>query len=77
MAIIKEVIYTREEPDDAGSPKSVIAQLCELNGLKQTELAKRFGIPLRTVQDWHAGRRVPPDYVVRMMVELLGHDRRQ
>lgn len=54
-----------------------IAQICTEYGLKQTELAKRFGIPLRTVQDWHAGRRVPPEYVVRMMVELLEHDRQK
>ena len=54
-----------------------IAKICEAYDLKQTELAKRFGIPLRTVQDWHAGRRVPPDYVVRMMIELLEHDRQK
>lgn len=48
-----------------------IKDICEKYGLSQTALAKRFGIPLRTVQDWHAGRRTPPDYVVNMMVELL------
>lgn len=52
-----------------------IAKICEAYGLKQTELARRFGIPLRTIQNWHAGVRVPPDYVVRMMVELLEHDK--
>lgn len=48
-----------------------IKEICERYGLSQTALAKRFGIPLRTVQDWHGGRRVPPDYVVGMMEELL------
>lgn len=48
-----------------------IKDLCEEYGLSQTALANRFGIPLRTIQDWHAGRRTPPDYVVRMMDELL------
>ena len=48
-----------------------IAEICKRYGLSQTALAKKFGIPLRTVQDWHAGRRIPPDYVVRMMVRLL------
>ena len=51
--------------------KTPIAQLCECYGLSQTALAKKFNIPLRTVQDWHAGRRVPPDYVVSMMWRLL------
>lgn len=48
-----------------------IKDICDKYGLSQTALAKRFGIPLRTVQDWHAERRTPPDYVVNMMVELL------
>lgn len=48
-----------------------IKEMCEKYGLSQTALAKRFDIPLRTIQDWHAGRRTPPDYVVRMMDELL------
>lgn len=39
--------------------------------MSQTELAKRFGIPLRTVQDWYAGRREPPEYVLRMIAEIL------
>lgn len=52
-----------------------IAQICERYGLSQTALAKRFEIPLRTVQDWHAGRRVPPSYVVKMIIELLERER--
>jgi DNA-binding transcriptional regulator YiaG len=50
---------------------TAIAQLCERYGLSQSELARRFEIPLRTVQDWHAGRRTPPDYVVHMLHRLL------
>ena len=50
---------------------TAIEKLCAEYGLKQTKLARRFGIPLRTVQDWHAGRRTPPDYVVGMLNELL------
>lgn len=48
-----------------------IKELCKEYDFSQTALAKRFDIPLRTIQDWHAGRRTPPDYVVRMMDELL------
>lgn len=52
-----------------------IAKMCETYGLSQTALAKRFGIPLRTVQDWYAGRRTPPDYVVCMMLQLLSSEK--
>ena len=48
-----------------------VKQLCEEYNISQTELAKKYDIPLRSVQDWHAGRRTPPSYVVRMLDELL------
>ena len=54
--------------------EKTIKDLCTEYGLGQTALARRFGIPLRTVQNWHAGVRIPPDYVVRMMDELLRID---
>ena len=51
-----------------------IKDICDEYGLSQTGLAGRFGVPLRTVQDWHAQRRTPPSYVVRMIEELLRRD---
>lgn len=51
-------------------PKT-IREICEEYGLSQTELSKRFGIPLRTVQNWHGGVRIPPPYVVAMIERIL------
>lgn len=48
-----------------------IRDLCKEYGYSQTKLAKRFGIPLRTVQNWHGGQREPAPYVVPMMEEIL------
>jgi len=36
-------------------------------GLNRTEFAKQQGIPLRTVEDWEAGRRKMPDYLLRLL----------
>lgn len=52
-----------------------IREICEKYALTQTAISKKFEIPLRTVQDWYAGKRVPPTYVVNMMAELLAMDR--
>lgn len=41
-------------------------------GLNQRELAERFGIPRRTVEDWCRGVRQCPSYVRLMMQECLG-----
>lgn len=54
-----------------------IKDICAKYGITQTFIAKRFGIPLRTVQDWHGERRTPPEYVVRMIVEIIERDLHQ
>lgn len=48
-----------------------VKDICKEYGYSQTRLAKRFGIPLRTVQNWHGGQREPAPYVVPMMEEIL------
>ena len=54
--------------------EKTIKILCEAYGLSQTELSRRFDIPIRTVQDWYAGRRKPPVYVVNMLAALLEYE---
>lgn len=54
-------------------PKT-IREICEEYSLSQTELSKRFGIPLRTVQNWHGGVRIPPPYVVDMIERILKNE---
>lgn len=48
-----------------------IKEICEKYGIGQSALARRFGIPIRTVQQWYAGDRKPPAYVVAMIKEIL------
>lgn len=36
----------------------------------QAKAAAAYHVPLRTWEDWEAGRRKPPEYVLRMMEEL-------
>jgi len=51
-----------------------IKEVCDKYNLRQTDLSRRFDIPLRTVQQWHSGERKPPDYVVAMIVEILNQE---
>ena len=39
--------------------------------LSQKAVSDILGIPLRTLQSWECGSRVPPAYVERMVVEKL------
>ena len=44
-----------------------LKEIREKTGLNRTEFAKQQGIPLRTVEDWEAGRRKMPDYLLRLL----------
>lgn len=36
-------------------------------GMNRTEFSRYVGIPLRTLEEWEAGRRQMPDYVLRLI----------
>lgn len=48
-----------------------IQDFIKSSGMTQKQLSERFGIPKRTIEEWSRGARKCPDYVVRMMAELL------
>ena len=48
-----------------------IKQLRKNTGLSQSKFAVRFGVPVRTLQQWEQGQSAPPEYVVRMMAYIL------
>ena len=48
-----------------------VQDLISSSGLTMKEISKRFGIPYRTIQDWNAGRRTPPEYVLRLLAAAL------
>lgn len=41
------------------------------HGLTQTELSQITGIPFRTIQNWEGGQRKCPEYVERLVLDLL------
>ena len=47
--------------------KLELRDMRESLSLNRREFAESFGIPLRTMEDWEAGRRKMPDYLLRLM----------
>lgn len=45
--------------------------LAETRNMTQAEFSRLFEIPVRTVQDWDAGRRNPPAYVKQLICYAL------
>lgn len=44
-----------------------VKELREKMGMNRKEFCEYFDIPYRTVQDWEAGKREMPGYVLRLM----------
>lgn len=43
-------------------------------GVNRKEFASTYGIPLRTVEDWEAGRRKMPEYLLRLLAYRVRMD---
>ena len=51
-----------------------IRELREQTGMTRKDFALHVGIPLRTVEDWEAGRRTPPEYIPRLIAYQLKYE---
>lgn len=51
-----------------------IRELREQTGMSRKDFAVHMGIPLRTMEDWEAGRRRPPEYIPRLMSYQLKYE---
>jgi DNA-binding transcriptional regulator YiaG len=59
------------------TPAEEIKSLRAATGLSQAAFAAHWSIPRRTLEDWEAGRRTPPPYVIRLLVAVVdGAERR-
>ena len=45
-----------------------VKELRESTGMSRKEFSEHTGIPVRTLEDWEAGRRTPPEYIPRLLV---------
>lgn len=43
-------------------------------GMNRKEFSEHTGIPVRTLEDWEAGRRRPPEYIPRMISYQLKYE---
>ena len=44
-----------------------IKKLRESTGMSRKDFSEHTGIPVRTLEDWEAGRRTPPEYIPRLI----------
>lgn len=51
--------------------QELLKKAIEDTGMTQKAFAEYFGIPVRTLQDWLAGKRKMPDYLLRLIIYKL------
>lgn len=51
-----------------------IKEMRTLLGLSQTAFGEKYRIPMRTIQDWEAGKRTPPIYVILLLERAVIED---
>ena len=52
----------------------IIKDLRESIKLSRKEFSEHIGIPVRTLEDWEAGRRTPPEYIPRLISYQLKYE---
>ena len=60
---------------DKQNEQNELERIKEESGLSWRKFAESFGIPYRTVQDWHLGNRPMPEYILRLMVYKVETER--
>ena len=52
----------------------IIKDLRESTGMSRKDFSEHTGIPVRTLEDWEAGRRTPPEYIPRLIAYQLKYE---
>lgn len=51
-----------------------IKELRESVGMNRKQFSEHTGIPVRTLEDWEAARRTPPEYIPRLIAYQLKYE---
>ena len=46
----------------------------KLSGLSRAAFSRKYQIPIRTLEDWDAGKSTPPMYVLALLEKVVRYD---
>lgn len=58
-----------------GEGWKTVKEAREAKGLSRAELARMLDIPVRTLENWDAGTRKPPEWVEKLVIERIEDER--
>jgi putative transcriptional regulator len=53
-----------------------ITEIREMSRLSRAAFSRQYKIPVRTLEDWEAGKRTPPEYVLELLARVVDADSR-
>lgn len=61
-------------PKKFSSKPLTFHEIRTLSGLTQKEFSEKYNIPQRSVENWDAGYRNPPDYLIELLARVVKED---
>ena len=50
-------------------------EIRKILGISRAAFSRKYNIPIRTLEDWDAGKKNPPDYVLDMLERIVNEDK--
>lgn len=72
----KKLEKTKDELREFANSEDIfpVKELREYLGISQIAFSKKYEIPRRTIEEWEAGRREAPPYVVKLLNRVVKED---
>lgn len=55
--------------------KMTSKEIRELLGISRAEFSKKYGIPVRTLENWDSGKREPPEWILKLLERVVREDK--
>ena len=76
-----EIKIEQFSKDDSDAERRLVAYMFkairEQTGMNRKDFSDWLGIPYRTMQEWELGRRVMPDYVLRLVAYKVANEKKK
>ena len=49
-------------------------EIRDMLGVSRAEFSRRYEIPIRTIEDWDAGKSKPPEWALKLLERVVRED---
>lgn len=52
-------------------------EIRKILGISRAEFSRKYGIPIRTLENWDAGTRQPPEWLLKLLERVAREDAKE